>query len=242
MNVDAEEVFAECTRQLGGIVADDSRAPNKPENADFAFANYKVVAELKRMEQSFWGQKEFQRKLSLMAASWVQRGLVPPDPASRRTFELSTLPRQCQREFTELLKSKLLGYFKDANRQIKGTKAELGMPDARGVLILVNDGNALLPPRLVRYLSALLLANKFTAINTVLHVVCNLEVEAPGHDDSFRIWSAWGVQRETDPPEEFLADLRAVYLRVLDSRGHPATSAMGTLEMFDRLELRYSDR
>ena len=240
MKIDADEVFAECTRQLGGVVADDTRAPNKPDNADFAFVSYKVVAELKRMEQSFWGQKEFQHKLSILATGWVQRRLVPPDPARRRTFELSTLPRQCQREFTDLLKSKLLGYFKDANRQIKATKAELGMPDARGVLILVNDGNALLPPRLVRYLSALLLAKKFTAINTVLHVVCNLEVSAPGHEEPFRIWSAWGVRRETDPPEEFLEDLRAAYLRVLDSRGHPATSAMGTLEMFDRLELRHS--
>lgn len=237
VRIDVADVFAECTRRLGGIVLDDAPASSKKKNADFAFKNYQVVVELKCMEESFWGKEAFQRKLSSLADGWIRKGLVPLAPRGRRTFELSTLPAQCQRDFSDLLKSKLSGYFKEANRQIRATKEELGMIDASGVLILVNDGNEKLPPRIVRYLSALLLAHNFRCINTVLHVVANLDVTSIEQEVPFRIWSPWGIKRASETPQNFLEDLRREYLDVLDGRGHPAESVDGTLDMFENLEL-----
>ena len=237
MRIDVADVFAECTRQLGGIVLDDVPSSSKRKNADFAFEDYGVVVELKCMEESFWGKEAFQRKLSFLADNWIRRGLVPPGPAGKRTFELSSLPEECQRDFSNLLKNKLSGYFKEANRQIRTTKEDLGMINAPGVLILVNDGNVKLPPRIVRHLSALLLANNFRCINTVLHVIANLEVTSIEQEQPFRVWSPWGIKRASETPQKFLEDLRRVYLDVLDSRGHHAESVDGSLEMFEHLEI-----
>jgi len=43
----------------------------------------------------------------------------------------------------EILKAPIENFIRDANRQIRETKKRLNMPDAKGLLLVFNQGNAL---------------------------------------------------------------------------------------------------
>jgi hypothetical protein len=50
---------------------------------------------------------------------------------------------QAQREWLDLLESPIEGIIRKANRQIRSTKTRERMTGAKGLLLIVNDGNFL---------------------------------------------------------------------------------------------------
>ena len=49
--IDVAREFAACVRKMGAVVLDDSLAPNKPKNADYWFAAYNIIGELKQLQE-----------------------------------------------------------------------------------------------------------------------------------------------------------------------------------------------
>lgn len=59
-------------------------------------------------------------------------------------YETTFLPREEQLRVLKQISDRIRTVIKDANKQIKETKRRLGIEDAKGVLMLVNDGNTVL--------------------------------------------------------------------------------------------------
>jgi hypothetical protein len=79
--------------------------PKLPENADYLFRRYHVIAELKALENDSFGNP-FRDKMGRLMASWVKRGLLLV--FGTRRIELSQLHRVCQEEALSVIGKPLL--------------------------------------------------------------------------------------------------------------------------------------
>ena len=69
--IDVAREFAACVRKMGAVVLDDSLAPNKPKNADYWFAAYNIIGELKQLQEDRLAKPGAQERLTRLHTSWV---------------------------------------------------------------------------------------------------------------------------------------------------------------------------
>jgi hypothetical protein len=139
---DTEILMDDVVLMAGGERVDQSlRAddPLRPKNADYVFRQDNAVAELKSLQQEVL-TAAYRRKLARLFRSWNDRELIRV--YGRTIVQLQNLPKACQNEWLRLLTLSLqTNVVSKANKQIEWTKERLGIPDAKGILLLANDGN-----------------------------------------------------------------------------------------------------
>ncbi len=181
MRINIAKEMAVCVKQLGGVVLDEILDRPTFANADYWFKCDEVVAELKCLTEDLSSKSEFNASVASMHASWVKRGLVPPPMGHRVRLNLQELPLKCAREFMEPIKKRIeASTIKKANQQIKETKKYFESPNAKGLLILVNDGNYILPPNMMAHLLARILKGQHSSINSVIYFSVNEFSKVPG--------------------------------------------------------------
>lgn len=130
-----EDVFGQFVQSIGAEIV----PRGVEESADYLFRPEKVVVELKTLVED--STLAHAKKLYPLTNDWQRRGLV----RGFGTFavELRTLPLECQQEFLNLLEASIERVIRKANGQIRSTKEANELPDAKGLLLIVNDGNFL---------------------------------------------------------------------------------------------------
>lgn len=182
--IDIQEEFGRFVREFGGKVVEDSLAPQQRDfsNADYVFERQNVVAELKVLTRDQSGDPVLYEKLQGLYLSAVAGGLVGP-VFGTLSVNTKDFPELLQRQFLDAHKAPIATLIKKANKQIKATKHHLGMPDAKGLLILFNDGNFRLDHDVVAYLLHRVLGSDFSSINSIFYGTANLWSEAPWTTD-----------------------------------------------------------
>ena len=130
-----EDVFGRFVQSIGGEIV----PRGVDESADYLFRPEKVVVELKTLVED--STLAYAKKLYPLTNDWQRRGLV----RGFGTFsvELHTLPLECQQEFLNLLEASIERVIRKANGQIRSTKEVHKLPNAKGLLLIANDGNFL---------------------------------------------------------------------------------------------------
>jgi hypothetical protein len=204
MRIDVAKELAVCVKQLNGTVLDEMLYRPNFANADYWFPGYRVVAELKCLTEDLSTKEEFNESVAVLYTSWIKRGLIPRTTQEQVQFNLRDIPTKCAREFIEPIKKRLeASTVKKANRQIKETKLHLNAPDAKGLLLLVNDGNYMLPPTMMMYLLARILRGKYSSIDSVIYFSANEMTSAPGVPTPSLFWID-GVVPGREPVEQRL--------------------------------------
>ena len=180
MRIDVAKEVAACIRGIGGVVLDDVLRQPDFANADYWFPVERVVVELKCLTENLAVKADFNVSLERLYASWVRQGLVPRSPAVPVRLNLREIPARCAREFIEPIKKRLeVSTIKKANLQLRETKQHFKAPDAKGLLLLVNDGNYMLPPTMMAHLLSRILKGKCSSINSVIYFSVNTVATAP---------------------------------------------------------------
>jgi len=109
------------------------------QSADYLFRQEKVVVELKTLLED--ATPAHVRKLSALTNNWMNKGLVRG--YGRLILNLQTICQECQHEGLDLLQGPVEGVIRKANSQIRSTKNAEQLADAKGLLLIVNDGNSL---------------------------------------------------------------------------------------------------
>ena len=186
--IDIRSEMADAVRRMGGSVIDDQLRDANFVNADYWFPDYEVVGELKCLSEDLSSSRSFNDRVSCLYASWIERGLVPPR-YGRVSLSLRGIPLECAREFLHLIKRRFeVNVLKKANAQIKGIKKHLCRPDAKGLLLLANDGNYLLPPGVMAHLLARATRGQHRSINSVIYFSVNVLAVVPGISDPALFW------------------------------------------------------
>lgn len=209
MEIDVEEVFADFVEDYGGVVS-DSEPGQKKSNADYIFHDAKVVAELKILKEDPFQNKEFKKSQAKKEREWVQKGYITPAQLNAAK-KLSDLPDKCWRDIEKLYVRPLITHVEKANKQIKSSKATLGLNDYKGLLLLVSDGNFLLDPKNIRMaLAKLFSSGRYSGINTVTYLTVNVVTTRPDDRLLARLWTNFwrdADNMDNEVPLEFLNDL-----------------------------------
>ena len=163
-------------------------------NADYLFRDAKVIAELKVLETEFAHSKEMLARVDALFAKHL--GADPDDPAA-----------PLRRELIGELKKPLQRIVNSANRQIKETKIELGLPDYRGVLICVNDNFRGLRPGIVSGLIGHILAGTSYKSTTAVIYQTNHYVELVELPYAALLWAPMYSDEAGPDLVDFINDL-----------------------------------
>lgn len=164
------------------------------QNADYLFPAAQVIAELKVLETEFADAPSMRARIEGLAEKY--RGVDPDDP-----------DQPLRREILLELKKPLQRIVNKANRQIRETKAELGLPDHRGVLICVNDGFRGIPPGLVvGLLGRIMSGTSYKSITAVIYQT-NHYVELKELPYAALLWSPMYADTAGEDLVEFVNDL-----------------------------------
>jgi hypothetical protein len=172
--VDVEAAMEACVREVGGTIVSDivGRSPDF-SNADYYFPVADgIVTELKRIVEDQAEDARLRQKMQDIYQKWVRLRRVPP-VFRRALIQSKDLPPDCQRELLSVFVPAIKRRILKANRQIKETKVHLNLPAAKGLLLLVNDGNYALDPEMALYLIHRALGRECNSINSVVYFTVN---------------------------------------------------------------------
>lgn len=182
-----ESSFNEFVKESDGELVSDLLPPNPLDNADYLFRKANVVSELKCLEKDILEANDFKAKFNALYDQWVRKGLVL-QRWGYLEITSTTLPLQCQKELASLIKNPIERSIKKANKQIKQTKADFDVPNASGLLFLVNDGLYSLESAHVIDIACKILNNQYSAVDAFVYLTVNMRARKPGYERDVDVW------------------------------------------------------
>jgi hypothetical protein len=184
--------FDSFVREFGGEIVDEllPEIPDLPKNADYLFSNRTIIGELKCLEEDYFGATHVGAKIKALLDKWVREGLVSAERFREGRISTRDLPEVCGLQIIGVLTKAMTEAVADANRQIKATRAYFRVPNARGLLVLANVGNFTLTPNLVLPALGRLFRNGYSAIESYIFLVPDIDVTVPGVNKPSRIWAS----------------------------------------------------
>jgi hypothetical protein len=134
-----ELVFRDFVSGFGGEVLTETY---DSKIADYVFRTHNVVAELKCLMEDQTNAMN-QKVAQAVRHWWRNGGKIPEGYDSSKPLEIATAPKEIAERWVEILKAPIENVIRDANRQIRETKARLSLADARGLVLVFNHGNFL---------------------------------------------------------------------------------------------------
>lgn len=193
--VPVEKTWRGFVAHVGGSMVEDLvPQPRNFQNADFAFFEEGVIAELKEIETEFSHSPAFVKGFNEL----MQR-VVAEDPDWRPAlFGGKGEPQWFARDYVRLFRPPLTRILKKANAQIKETKEYFKIKSNGGVAIVVNDGFASLGPDRVRALIGNILSTSYSSIDCCIYMTVNRYVELPGSNVPRLVWAPMYSDRASD--------------------------------------------
>lgn len=224
--LEVEDSWRQFVKETGGhVVQDMLHRPLEFDNADFLWANHRVVAELKEVQTEFLSTRQASdgfirllEKLSLEDPEWRPQLL-----GGSKEF-----PVWFRRDFIRLARPAVQRVLKKANVQIRETKIHFKISEPRGVLILVNDGFTKLEPYLVRALACDVLKHSFSSIDCLVYMTVNTYVVVPDSNEPKLLWMPAYSDRADDQLVAFVDDLGRRWFDFLEREIGPFTSRTET--------------
>jgi hypothetical protein len=132
---------------------------------------------------------------------WIREGKVPPFPPGVRAVRVNTrtLPRECAVQVENILTARVRRVVEKANSQIKRTKEALRVPEAKGLLLLANDGDLMLELDGVLHCLHRILHGKYSHINAVAYFSANETVNGPGIPHPAYFWMPLSISDAPAP-------------------------------------------
>jgi hypothetical protein len=173
------------------------------ENADYLFPESGVIAELKVITKDFPTAVEYQDKLVALGAHALEIGEIKV----ASLFGAAPLPASFRARQLRLFRPPLQSILKKANRQVKATRSLLGLPDASGLILLVNDGLYTLSPTVVLQLAADILDRLYSGVHGLVYITMNQYVDVPGSRLANLVWVPLYSPRAPESLAEFVDNL-----------------------------------
>jgi hypothetical protein len=238
-----ESAFDQCVRAAGGVCLDDTIDYDAGvRKADYFFESDNVIAELKRLAKDPLAEA-VKEKLQRLYDSWVRDGLLPPSrTAGKVTLNMRTLPRNCAIEALGVLKKQFDdAYVRGANDQIKSTKKLLGRPNAKGLLLLMNECNySHEPPVIFNLLFHIFNGKARSCINQVAVFTVDFASTLP-HGRTGFYWAQPSIPSREDVPTALTKRLHQHWATLIRSKhpnvSEPLISIQGpTIEMMEQVK------
>lgn len=197
-----ESIVDPFVRRVGGRrISEMAGNKNPKKNADYFFERHQVIAELKSLQAGSFVES-FQRKLTKLTRRWQKEGKLIV--FGRAMISSNQLSPECREElFSAMADSLQKHVVVAANAQIKSTKEQLNLPDARGLLWVASDGNEFLQPNTVWYLLHRILQKKrpdglpaYSSIHGLAYFSPRMLAQIKGIQEPVLLWMSGYRQRD----------------------------------------------
>lgn len=201
---------------MGGDLVQNRLGTKSPdfENADYVFSKENIITELKILEKDPSVDVELQKKIQATFNKWEKQGILV---FGNGHVESKDLPVKMQWELARIYSEPVRRVIKKANRQIRDTKDRLKMTTARGLVIIVNDGNYTLEPEHFGFAAHQSLTTDFSNIHGASLVTVNMVTKKAGIPTSLKLWMDY-VRNNTDEIDPaFLLRFRMAWTQLYSS-------------------------
>lgn len=205
-NIEAE--FDTVVKKIGGTPIRELIASKSPdfENADYLFPQEKLIAELKILENDPTANGALQRKIQGKFDKWMTEGKFLAYGTVR--VESKTLPLDIQWELARIYSEPVRRVIKKANRQIRDTKKFLNLPDAKGLVIVVNEANRELQPEHFAFAAHQSLGDDYSAIHGVSLLTINVETTKSDIPSRLHLWIDYIRDKPSEIDQLFMERFR----------------------------------
>lgn len=238
-DLDIEGTWQKFVRlQNGKVLSDDFSTSVDFANADFWFEKDRVIIELKEIQTEFL-DKNKERVQDLI------NKYVKEDNLSSKDIFFGNFSDSFWNDYVRLVRPAISRTLKKANKQIKETKTCLEKPEARGIVVLVNDGFTSFSVQTVFGLVCNILLNSYSSIDGFILLTVNSYVAIEDSNIPRQVWIpsySPGVEYTSLP--NFVNELGREWRKFLDtiigpsdfSEERDSLSGMGSMPYMNRLE------
>jgi predicted CoA-binding protein len=240
--MDVEAALTKQIAAIGGVHVRSIVGDNPSfENADFLFSADCVVAELKSLDDDKMFDERIIKAASDLYVQELENDRSLPVIFGEMVTSTAGRSEAFTRKIAALYEKPIKGLVERANRQIRETVEALNVLDAKGLLIVANNGHSALDPSHANYLLQRVLRRQtYSSINSVIYMSAGQRVALA--DVSTPVDVVIEIRRNTQPPvaAEFIAKFRSVWYQCLTV--HRGISEHHEVEVDQHTLLRLENR
>lgn len=186
-----EEYFSEFVEFYGGKVIDklESNLNDRP-NADYLFENPNLVAELKCFEKDIFSSKDEFPRIERLLNKWTDKKMISDAQLRNYIFKEGPLPAKCSKELIETASKTVERAIHKGNKQIETSKATFNIPNSKGLLFLVNDGNYFFNNHQFLGIIGNILGRKYRnpSFDAIVYLTINQTSRNPLNELDYTVW------------------------------------------------------
>jgi len=204
-----EDIFDKFVGQTGG-----QRLPEEPKSgrkrADYLYRKSEslpidILLEMKSLEDE--GYQKYVQDTQQMIANWLRLGRIVVMGTAAVKYHRVAEP--LRKEWDELIFPYIQNLIRTANRQLKQTKADLNLPDAKCIILLANEGNlAHFPTDLIQVASRILDPKRKQYLTTDALEYLSAPSVGLRARGIIREGSAWWIGVQRNPTDVVLGNFR----------------------------------
>lgn len=205
-HIDVEPWFVEVVRNYPMACVLKDKIPH-PQflNADFIFHHEKIVAEFKRVEKDGTDNPKVQEQIAAVLEKYHAAGKIKEKQITEENWP--SLPKEFHNEIYNITSNSIKAHVEKANKQIKATKANLGLESYKGCLIVVNDGVESFPPVTFLWAAFRLILHQFSGITYIITFPANVFAKSREHPVPVQYWLGLDVEKAGKMEGAFSDDL-----------------------------------
>lgn len=190
-NVNVEDFFNEYVEYFGGQVVskNEQNLIDRP-NADYLFKNENVVAELKCFQKDLFNTEEDIPRFFSFLNKWEERKLIEQGDKIKIICGTKQLPQECYFDLLNACTKTIDRALHKANKQIQESKRTFSIPNAKGLVLLCNDGNYFVQNDIFIGLIANLMSRKYleSDIDGFVYFTLNQVSTIPNSQLDWHLW------------------------------------------------------
>jgi hypothetical protein len=176
------------------------------DNADYYFDSPTVIAELKCFQKDLFNDEEDIQRIFSYFEKWKSKKLIEEGDELKIIFGTKKIPKECWPDLITSASKTIERAIHKGNKQIKETKLFLKKPNAKGLLLLCNDGNYFIQNNNFITLICNLMTRKFlnSEIDGFVYFTYNQTSIIPDSELDWQLWAPFYRDSEDSILAEFV--------------------------------------
>jgi len=213
--IEVESFFNEYVEYSGGQVISkcEDNLDDRP-NADYLFKNENVIAELKCFQKDLFNNEEDIPRIMNFLDRWEERKLIKQADKLKIILGSKKLPIECYYDLLSACTKTIDRALHKANKQIQESKRTFSLPDAKGLVLLCNDGNYFVQNDIFLGLVANLMSRKYmeSDIDGFVYFTINQVSTVPNSGLDWQLWVPSYRNENDSDLSQFVNDLGHKFL------------------------------
>lgn len=200
VNINVEDFFNEYVEYFGGevISKNEQNLVDRP-NADYLFKNENVIAELKCFQKDLFNNEADIPRIFNFLDKWEEKKLIKQGDKIKILLGSKQLPKECHNDLLISCSKTIDRVLHKANKQIQESKRTFSIPNAKGLVLLCNDGNYFVQNKVFLGLIANLMGRKYmeSDIDGFVYFTLNQVSRIPNSELDWSMWApSYRVQND----------------------------------------------